>query len=209
MMNMYCILTNMCIEICVYIIYIHMYIYIQTKYIPSTAFVNDIYIKIQNLFPGHHHPQHMFFLNTEPILSVFSEFITSFSCELTAFHSPHHSVTSKCWKSVVMTNKAPSVCPAPPVVSVSWNALGKSKVIKALPDVGAFPIPPTKMHLHWKLQETHNKLEGTTRNTALFFRSSNQFAGWKSIFQEKIYLHLRWDVTIHLRPLKTNHRSRV
>ena len=51
-----------------------------------------------------------------------------------------HSVISKCWKSVVRTNNAPSVCPAPPVVSVSWNAVGKSKVIRALPEVGALPM---------------------------------------------------------------------
>ena len=51
-----------------------------------------------------------------------------------------HSWISKCWKSLVRTIKAPRVCPAPPVVSASWRTLGKSNVINALPEVGAFPI---------------------------------------------------------------------
>lgn len=48
-------------------------------------------------------------------------------------HLDFHTSISKCWKSVVRTSKAPSVCPAPPVLSASWYSLGRSKVIRAFP----------------------------------------------------------------------------
>ena len=48
-----------------------------------------------------------------------------------------HSVISKCWKSVVRNNNAPSVCPAPPVVSVSpkecfWQIEGDKSIARGL-----------------------------------------------------------------------------
>ena len=149
--------------------------------------------------------------NTEPILSVCLRSITSFFVNWQPFIPLNHSVTSKCWKSVVMTNKAPSVCPAPPVVSVSWNALGKSKVIKALPDVGAFPIP--HMHLHStsrNIKQVGGKIYTHTASDIFGGQPTNCWLKkmdhpW--IPTEKIYLHPRWDVTIHLRLLKSNHNN--
>ena len=56
-------------------------------------------------------------------------------------HLDFHTSISKCWKSVVRTSKAPSVCPAPPVLSASWYSLGRSKVIRAFPDRVSPNIP--------------------------------------------------------------------